>query len=104
MKGKASLRITDRYQLRERKAADVVHFLIRGQVRLLGKGELVITPEGGAPLRLRFPKEMTASVEEKKLDDPRLSGAWGPSLQRITLSGSDKAPLSGSYTYSLEAF
>ena len=104
MKGKASLKITDRYALLERKAPDQAHFLVRGKVLLQGKGVLVIQNEGGASVRMRFPKEMAVSVEEKVLDDPRLSGAWGPSLRRITLTSGEKAPLSGSYSYSFEAF
>ena len=111
VKGRPALEITDTYALRERKAADEAHFLVQGAVILPGEtyaertvapGTLLIVPEKGAAIRLRFPKGMTPSVEEKQLDDKRLSDVWGPSLRRITLRGRDNAPRKGIYTFVLE--
>ena len=111
MKGRPSLEIKDAFALRERKAADEAHFLVQGAVVLPGEacagrpvaaGTLLVLPEGGPAIRLRFPKDMTASVEEKILDDKRLSDVWGPSLRRIVLKSKEKAPLKGSYTYRFE--
>ena len=111
VKGRPALEITDTYALRERKAADEAHFLVQGAVVLPGEthaertvapGTLLIVPEKGAAICLRFPKGMTASVEEKQLDDKRLSDVWGPSLRRITLRGRDNAPRKGIYTFVLE--
>ena len=108
MKGAPSLRITDAYALSERKAADEAHFLVQGAVYLSGEvyagravapGTLLIVPSGGPSIRLRFPKGMTALVEEKDLADPRLSRVWGSSLRRITFRSTEKAPLRGAYTY-----
>ena len=51
---------------------------------------------------ITFPRNLTASVEEKPLDDPRHSRVWGPSLRRIVLRSAEDAPLRGTYSYSIE--
>lgn len=111
MEGKPSLTITDAFSLRGRKAADLEHFLVQGAVYLPGDtcegrpvapGTIVIVPEGGIPVRMTFPKTLTPSVETRELTDRRFSNIWGPTLRRITLSSTARAPRKGTYTFVFE--
>ena len=102
LKGK-TLSITDSYALRERKAADEEHFMVRGEVELVREGQIRIDYSSfdgsrhGSAL-LTYPKALKASVETRVLDDPRHTAVWGKDLKRIVLRSRDDAPLKGSYT------
>jgi hypothetical protein len=102
LKGK-TLSITDSYALRERKAADEEHFMVRGEVELVREGQIRINYSSfdgsrhGSAL-LTYPKTLKASVETRVLDDPRHTAVWGKDLKRIVLRSRDDAPLKGSYT------
>ena len=92
------LTITDEYELESRNAADVVNFLVQGKVTALKDNEVAIE-NGGVSFKLVYPAGMTLSVEEKALDDPKLTNVWGTSLRRLSFTGSDAAPLKGKYIF-----
>ena len=92
------LTITDEYELESRNAADVVNFLVQGKVTALKDNEVAIENEG-VSFKLVYPAGMTLSVEEKELDDPKLTNVWGTSLRRLSFTGSDAAPLKGKYVF-----
>lgn len=108
-----SLKISDIYTLSERRAADVLNFMVQGQVHLPGdvledgtklrKGEIVVENMGKKAL-LRFPVSMIPSVEAISLDDPRLSNVWGPSIRRISLTSAADAPASGRYDFTITCY
>lgn len=103
----SELVLTDTYSLSKRILPDVERFLVQGEVflpgddfegRVLKDGEIVIA-NCGVKVSLRYPKTLKPSVQVKTLDDPRLSGVWGDSLRRISLTGAADAPLSGKYVF-----
>ena len=104
-----TLTITDSYSLTSRNAADVLNFMVQGQVYLPGDqldgnavkaGEVVVVNSGVA-MKLAFPSGMTVSVDEVKLDDPRLSNVWGDSIRRISFTSSVSAPVKGKYIFKI---
>ncbi|MGM9736072.1 MAG: heparinase II/III family protein [Candidatus Cryptobacteroides sp.] len=105
----SELLVTDTYSLSKRILPDVERFLVQGDVllpgdscdgRLLKDGEIVII-NGGVKVSLKYPKTLKPSVQVKNLDDPRLSGVWGDSLRRISLTAPADAPLSGKYVFAV---
>ncbi len=122
LKGEPSLTITDEYALSSRSGdesevtgrsgADVEHFLVKGQVVLPGEsyggkelrpGELLIICDNGLEVKMTYPKHLEATVDERTLDDVRLSKVWGPTLRRINLTAPADAPLRGSYEIKITA-
>ena len=105
-----ALTIVDRYQLSERKAADVENFLVQGTVYMsgemtpsgyvVGKNEVVVD-NGNVMMALSHSSELAPSVEVMHLDDPRLTNVWGRSLKRISLTSSPVAPLNGKYVFKI---
>ena len=75
-----------------------MNFLVQGSVSEQKDNEVVIENKG-ISFRLVYPAGMTLSVEEKELDDPKLSNVWGTSLRRLSFTGSDSAPLKGKYVF-----
>ena len=111
MKGRPSLNVTDAYALKARRAADRTCFLVQGEVLLPGEpyggrpvaaGTLLILVEDGPVIRMRYPAQLTPSVEVKELEDKKLSSPWGPCLRRIVLRSAPDAPLKGAYSYRFE--
>ena len=104
------LTITDSYDLKKRNASDVLNFVVQGKVLLPGEsascgyvvksGEVVIENQGVA-FRVAHPAGMTPSVSVMELDDPRLSNVWGPSLRRVSFTGSENAPVKGKYIFKI---
>lgn len=94
---KTSLVISDSFRLNERKASDVLHFLVKGEVTLDGPGVLHIACDNGLVMKMTYPRDLSASVDVKELEDPKFSHVWGPSIRRINLTGRPDAPLSGSF-------
>ena len=97
--------ITDTYSLSSRKAADEERFMTAGDVFIPGDSfDGVTIPDGkiiihdfDTVLEMTYPKTLTASVEEKDLDDPKISNVWGPQFSRIILRSAPNAPVKGSY-------
>ena len=106
--GDRQLTITDSYELKQRNASDVVNFVVQGNVYLPGdslaggyvvkSGEVVVENQGVA-FRVVHAAGMSPSVSVMELDDPRLSNVWGPSLRRISFTGSETAPVKGRYVF-----
>jgi len=104
----SGLTVTESYRLSWRVAPDVIHYLVQGKVylpgdeyegRILKEGELVVQNQGKS-LKMTYPKVLTVSVEEKKLDDDRrLSNVWGNVLRRISFTTAPDAPLRGKYVF-----
>lgn len=111
-----SLTLTDSFELEERVAPDVEHFLVRGNVYLPGdsvrgikvkKGEVVVASWSYDKKRtlltsVKFPKGLTPSVETKKLDDKRLVSSWGKVIQRIDFTSAADAPTKGTYKFTIK--
>ncbi len=97
----SSLIIREDYELRKRKAADVEHFLVKGDVELVTPGLLMVR-NGNVGIRMIYPKTFTTEVTTRVLDDVRHSSIWGPELKRISLSSATDAPISGSYEIKIE--
>ena len=108
-----SLTITDSYSLNARNSADVLNFMVQGSLYLPGSklncgyavkdGEVVVV-NAGVAMKLAYPAGMTLSVDEVKLDDPRLSNVWGDSIRRISFTSSASAPVSGKYIFKITEF
>ena len=117
-KGEPKMTITDSFTLKSRKAADVEHFLVQGNVWLAGetltladgkeytvkKNEAVIGCSssrgigGSVYVRMTYPESLKASVDTKVMDDNRFVKNWGDTLRRINLTSSNNAPIKGKYT------
>ncbi len=94
--------VTDRFRLEKATAPNTVNFLTHGETDLSRAGEVAITVKGHHAVLKYDPAQFDATVEEKELDDKRLSSVWGPKLRRISLT-SRTTPLQGTYTYTLTA-
>lgn len=92
------LTVTDEYDLDSRNAADVVNFLVQGDIHVVGENAVVIENQDIA-FRLEYPSQMTFTIETKSLDDPKLTNVWGTSLRRLSFTGPDTAPLKGKYIF-----
>lgn len=106
--GKPSLTIEDRFSLTQRVAPDMENFLVKGEVllpgekcngRVLKAGELAIVCNESLIVLMRYPTSLTPSVEDKLLEDPKLSKVWGPVLHRISLTSREDAATSGRYVF-----
>ena len=105
----SKLIIKDEFDLEKRILPDVERFLVQGDVYLEGDsyngrkiraGELIIVNSSVA-VRMSFPVCLIPSVDIRVLDDPRLTGVWGDSLKRISLTTSQDAPLKGRYVFEI---
>lgn len=100
---KTSLTVTDEFSLKERKAADDVHFVTNGKVTIKGSYVLIdIKSYDGAKshtVKLGYPKALKAYTEDKTITDERHLRSWGDRVTRIVFKSSEKAPLKGKYTF-----
>ena len=110
--GKSGLVIRDKYSLKERKGADVQHFLVSGNVYLPGEtcmgkvvdyGEVVIENRGVA-LKLTYPEDMMLSKDIQNNFCEKLTKYWGASLTRINFTSSPDAPAKGEYVMTITRF
>ena len=115
-----SLVLTDRYELSKRVAADVVNFIVRGDVYLPGmvtpdgykvpKGKVVLTAysyskKGKVDISFSYPENMTPSVTIMDIStDKRVKRSWGDELIRISFTSKAKAPLTGQYEFRVELY
>ncbi len=101
-----SVTITDRFRLKERKAADEMNFLCQGKITREGDHVVIETHSFDGKrvhrIAVSYSKGLTPQVEEKEMDDPRFFNVWGEKLYRIRFVSSEKAPLSGSYTFTFK--
>ena len=99
----SSLTVTDTYSLKERKAADLIHFVTNGEV-IVSKGYVTITTfsrDGSRKVttRISYPRSLTPTVDTKEVTDKRHLRAWGGQIHRVVFASSAKAPLKGSYSF-----
>jgi hypothetical protein len=86
----AEVRIADDWELDPwlgdgHEPPTTLRMLIAGQIRL-AEGEARVEPlEGATPILIRWPREISATLVTRELDDPMLTGAWGSSLTRLDL-------------------
>ncbi len=65
-------------------------FMLAGEVEL-ARGTAVVHPlDGATPVRLSWPADVAAALQERTLDDPLLSGVWGERLTRLDLDVTDR--------------
>lgn len=77
--------ISDAYQLIENKGETRLHFLTTLSNEQTKPGELLLKGDGFELLMRYNPKSITATVEQKDIDDPKLSNALGKIVYRIVL-------------------
>ena len=99
LKGK-TVTVKDVFDLKEGVAANFIHFMTWGDVKLAnGKASISVN---GVNAELSFnPNLFEAKVEPIKLTDKRLSNVWGDTIYRISLTAK-KLVTKGSYSYSLK--
>ena len=95
--GGRQLTITDRFSLKEVKAANQVNFLTWGQVDITVPGKVVIEVLGQR-VTLEYPQRFKASLETVELPDTRLSKVWGPQIYRLVLNDTQQEQ-KGSYKF-----
>ena len=89
--------ITDKFSLKETKAANQVNFLVWGDIDISKAGKVSITV-GDEHTTLEYPTNFKATLETIELPDTRLSNVWGKQIYRIVLTDSQKK-LEGSYKF-----
>lgn len=89
--------ITDKFSLKETKAANQVNFLVWGDIDISKAGEISIKV-GDEHATLEYPTNFKATLETIELPDTRLSNVWGKQIYRIVLIDTQKK-LDGSYKF-----
>ena len=89
--------ITDKFSLKETKAANQVNFLVWGDIDISKAGKVSITV-GDEHATLEYPTNFKTTLETIELPDTRLSNVWGKQIYRIVLTDSQKKP-EGSYKF-----
>ena len=89
--------ITDKFSLKETKAANQVNFLVWGDIDISKAGKVSITV-GDEHATLEYPTNFKATLETIELPDTRLSNVWGKQIYRIVLIDTQKK-LEGSYKF-----
>ena len=89
--------ITDKFSLKETKAANQVNFLVWGDIDISKAGKVSIKV-GNEHATLEYPTNFKATLETIELPDTRLSNVWGKQIYRIVLIDTQKK-LEGSYKF-----
>lgn len=89
--------ITDKFSLKEAKAANQVNFLVWGDIDISKAGKVSIKV-GNEHATLEYPANFKATLETIELPDTRLSNVWGKQIYRIVLIDTQKK-LEGSYKF-----
>lgn len=89
--------ITDKFSLKETKAANQVNFLVWGDIDTSKSGKVIIKV-GEEQATLEYPANFKATLETIELPDTRLSNVWGKQIYRIVLTDSQKK-LEGNYKF-----
>lgn len=95
--GNNELTITDKFSLKEAKAANQVNFLSWGKIDISKAGKVTIEVKG-QKATLEYPSNFKATLETIELPDPRLSKVWGEQIYRIVLTDTQQK-LNGSYKF-----
>ena len=96
--GKDRLTITDAFRLKEAKAANVVNFLVWGNVDLSVPGVISLEVKGEKGQLTYDSRQFQASIETIRLEDPRLSNVWGDEIYRVSLTARQTVA-AGTYTF-----
>ncbi|MDE5561740.1 MAG: heparinase II/III-family protein [Bacteroidaceae bacterium] len=97
------VKVTDRFDLKETKAPNVVNFLSWGTIDTSKPGVVTIDADGHKASLTYDASQFDVSITDKELPDTRLSNVWGPKITRISLT--DKKPArKGFYSYTIRAF
>lgn len=96
--GKDRLTITDAFRLKEAKAANVVNFLVWGNVDLSVPGVISLEVKGEKGQLTYDSRQFQASIETIRLEDPRLSNVWGNEIYRVSLTARQTVT-AGTYTF-----
>lgn len=96
--GKDRLTITDTFRLKEVKAANVVNFLVWGNVDLSVPGVISLEVKGEKGQLTYDNRQFQASIETIRLEDPRLSNVWGNEIYRVSLTARQTVT-AGTYTF-----
>lgn len=89
--------ITDKFSLKETKAANQVNFLVWGDIDISKAGKVSIKVDN-EHATLEYPANFKATLETIELPDTRLSNVWGKQIYRIVLIDTQKK-LEGSYKF-----
>lgn len=89
--------ITDKFSLKETKAANQVNFLVWGDIDISKAGKVSIKV-GNEHATLEYPANFKATLETIELPDTRLSNVWGKQIYRIVLIDTQKK-LEGNYKF-----
>lgn len=89
--------ITDKFSLKETRAANQVNFIVWGDIDISKAGK-VIVKVGEEQATLEYPANFKATLETIELPDTRLSNVWGKQIYRIVLTDSQKK-LEGNYKF-----
>ena len=89
--------ITDKFSLKETKAANQVNFLVWGDIDISKAGKVSIKV-GKEHATLEYPANFKTTLETIELPDTRLSNVWGKQIYRIVLIDTQKK-LEGSYKF-----
>ena len=89
--------ITDKFSLKETRAANQVNFLVWGDIDISKAGKVSIKV-GNEHAILEYPANFKATLETIELPDTRLSNVWGKQIYRIVLTDSQKK-LEGNYKF-----
>ncbi len=97
-----SVSVVDEYELAHRSGADVETFITPGTISL-EKNAALITSHGKV-MKVEWSQNLTGSVEEKIMDDDKLSKVWGEKLYRLILKSAENASLKGKYTITFKTY
>ena len=113
--GRGEVVISDTYSLKERKAADVENFIVRGRVYLPGQttssgkvvkeGEVIVvglsyTRKRELMMRIEYPEGFTPSVTVQDCTyDKKIRNVWGDEILRISFTSAQDAPTEGKYEF-----
>lgn len=99
---KREVKITDRFELSEAVAPNVVNFMTWGEIDTSKAGKIRIEVKGHKAEIDYDPATFDVTVTDQPLPDPRLSNVWGPKISRISLIDK-KARTAGQYTFVVKA-
>ncbi len=87
---KNSILISENYEMLELKEKLVLHFLVHLKPTIEKPGKIIFMSGEKKLLQFNYdPKLFDINLEDKLLDDERISGMWGKQLYRINLTAKD---------------
>ena len=87
---KNSILISENYEMLELKEKLVLHFLVHLKPTIEKPGKIVFMSAEKKLLEFNYdPKLFDINLEDKLLDDERITGMWGKQLYRINLTAKD---------------